>query len=186
MGSEEAMTTIAATERIRVLLSAEAIRHRIQDLAAELSRDYAGKEPILVCILKGSMVFFVDLARELAIPVRYDYVAVSSYREGTRSSGRPELTMDFTESVEGKHVLLVEDIVDTGLTLTALLDALRARGPASLAVVALLDKPARRRVEVQIDYLGFRIGDEFVVGYGLDWGGKFRNLPYIGVLEEEL
>lgn len=177
------MASTFENPRTRVLLSEQEIAARVDALAAAISRDYAGLHPTLVCILKGSMPFFVDLARRLTIPVRLDYLAVSSY-EGTQSSGVVRFTADLSESIEGRHVIVVEDIVDTGLTMSYLFDALRARHPASIEVAALLDKPSRRKVPVEIRYRGFEIEDVFVIGYGLDYEQYFRNIPYVAVLEE--
>jgi hypoxanthine phosphoribosyltransferase len=172
-------------EDVQVLISADKIAGRRRELAAQISQDYAGEELLLVCILKGSMVFFVDLAREITLPLRFDHIGVSSYSDSTTSTGRVELRTDLSESITGKHVLLVEDIVDTGLTLDFLRRHLADREPASLKVAALLDKPDRRQVEVDVAYTGFTIPNKFVVGYGLDYAGMFRNLPYIGVLESD-
>ena len=168
---------------VRVLISEDEITARMEELALEISRDYEGKDLVLVCVLKGSMVFFADLARKITIPLRFDYICVSSYDDGSESGGDHELRTDLNESVSGRHVLLVEDIVDTGLTMEYLFSLLSSRGAASLDVVALLDKPARRKREVDIAYRGFEIPDEFVVGYGLDYRQQYRNLPYIGALE---
>ena len=168
---------------VRVLISEDEITARMEELAFEISRDYEGKDLVLVCVLKGSMVFFADLARKITIPLRFDYICVSSYGDGSESGGGHELRTDLNESVSGRHVLLVEDIVDTGLTMEYLFSLLSSRGAASLDVVALLDKPARRKREVDIAYRGFEIPDEFVVGYGLDYRQQYRNLPYIGALE---
>jgi hypoxanthine phosphoribosyltransferase len=168
---------------VRVLISEDEITARMKELAFEISSDYEGKDLLLVCVLKGSMVFFADLARKITIPLRFDYICVSSYGDGSESGGAHELRTDLNESVSGRHVLLVEDIVDTGLTMEYLFGLLSSRGAASLDVVALLDKPARRKWEVDIAYRGFEIPDEFVVGYGLDYRQQYRNLPYIGALE---
>ncbi|MCZ6793882.1 MAG: hypoxanthine phosphoribosyltransferase [Planctomycetota bacterium] len=168
---------------IRVLFTAEEIARRRAEIAAAISRDYAGDELLMVCILKGSMPFFVDLSRELTVPVRHDSIGVSSYFGGTESSGTVELVSDLSEPIAGKHVLLVEDIVDSGRTMKFVLDLLGERGPASLRLASLLDKPSRRQVDVEIGYVGFTIPDEFVVGYGLDHEQRHRNLPYIGVLD---
>ena len=168
---------------VRVLISEDEITARMEELALEISRDYEGKDLVLVCVLKGSMVFFADLARKITIPLRFDYICVSAYGDGSESGGGHELRTDLHESVSGRHVLLVEDIVDTGLTMEYLFSLLSSRGAASLDVVALLDKPARRKREVDIAYRGFEIPDEFVVGYGLDYRQQYRNLPYIGALE---
>jgi len=180
--SESPMPDVAKLETVRELISAEEITRRRRELAGEIERDYGGEDLLLVCILRGSMVFFVDLAREIDLPLRFDYVDVSSYGDGT-SPGALELRADLREPIEGRHVLLVEDIVDTGRTARFLVDRLSARGPASLHVAALLDKPSRRVVDVEIAYCGFTIPDRFVVGYGLDWAQLYRNLPYIGVLD---
>jgi hypoxanthine phosphoribosyltransferase len=171
------------TERLVTLLSAEAIRARVCELGAEISREYAGKALVLVCVLKGSFVFAADLARAIQLPVRIDFLGVRSYGVDTETSGVVQITHDLSRAIEHEHLLLVEDIVDTGLTVAYLMDLLRTRGPASVRVCALLHKPARARVEVKIDFLGFTIEDRFVVGYGLDFGERYRNLPYIGVVE---
>ena len=168
---------------VRVLISEAEITSRLQELACEISRDYEDKDLVLVCVLKGSMVFFADLARKVTVPLRFDYICVNSYGDNTESGEEIELRTDLSESVAGRHVLVVEDIVDTGRTMGYLFDLLEGRGAASLAVVALLDKPARRKREVEIAYRGFEIPDEFVVGYGLDYRQQYRNLPYIGALE---
>jgi hypoxanthine phosphoribosyltransferase len=160
----------------------------VAELGAEISRDYAGKDLMLICILKGANIFLADLVRQISIPVEYDFVAVSSYGADTKSSGVVRILKDLDESVESKHVLIVEDIVDTGLTLrlSYLLENLRSRRAASVKVCTLLDKPVRRRVDVPVDYCGFKVEDQFVVGYGLDYQGKYRPLPYIGVLKPEI
>lgn len=168
-------------EHVRVLISEERIRERIAELAVEI-RAELGEQPITcIGVLKGSFVFMADLVRALGGPVRCEFLGVSSYHGGTHSSGVVRITQDLRHSIEGQHCMLVEDIVDTGLTLDYLRDFLGGRRPASLRTVALLDKSARREVEVQADFVGFRIPDEFVVGYGLDLGELYRNLPFIGV-----
>jgi hypoxanthine phosphoribosyltransferase len=171
-----------------VLLTQEVLRKRVAELGAEISRDYAGKELMLICILKGANIFLADLVRQITIPVSYDFVAVSSYGADTKSSGVVRILKDLDESVESKHVLIVEDIVDTGLTLrlSYLLENLRSRRAASVKVCTLLDKPVRRRVDVPVDYCGFKVEDQFVVGYGMDYQGKYRGLPYIGRLKPEI
>lgn len=166
----------------RELFSAAQIEHRVRELAKDISRDYRDLRPTLVCVLNGALPFFGDLARALTIDVRFDALRAQSY-SGTESGGQVVLSADLSESVSGRHVLLVEDIVDTGLTARHLLEELQARGPASVKVVSLLDKPSRRRCEVGVDYVGFTVGDEFVAGYGMDLDGRFRNLPYIGVVD---
>jgi hypoxanthine phosphoribosyltransferase len=172
----------------KVLLTAEQIAARVAEMGAQISRDYEGKDLMLVCILKGANIFLADLCRHITIPLCYDFVAVSSYGADTKSSGVVRILKDLDESVESKHILVIEDIVDTGLTLrlSYLLENLRSRRAASVKICTLLDKPARRRVEVPVDYSGFTIEDQFVIGYGLDYAGKYRNLPYVGVLKPEV
>jgi hypoxanthine phosphoribosyltransferase len=170
-------------ERILTLLSAEQIAARVRELGVAITREYAGKTLVLVCVLKGSFVFAADLARAIDLPVRIDFLGVRSYGVDTETSGVVQITHDLSRPVDHEHVLLVEDIVDTGLTIAYLMDLLHTRGPTSVRVCALLHKPARARLEVKIDFLGFTIEDRFVVGYGLDFGEQYRNLPYIGVVE---
>jgi hypoxanthine phosphoribosyltransferase len=170
-------------DRLVPLFSAEQIGARVRELGAEIARDYAGHNLVLVCVLKGSFVFASDLARSIDMPLRVDFLGVRSYGEGTESSGVVQITQDLSRPIEHEDVLLVEDIVDTGLTIAHLKDLLHTRAPSSVKVCALLHKPARARVAVAIDYLGFTIEDRFVVGYGLDIGERYRNLPYIGILE---
>ncbi|MDN5293717.1 MAG: hypoxanthine phosphoribosyltransferase [Eubacteriales bacterium] len=169
----------------KILLSREAIAERVRELGEQISRDYQGKNLLVVGILKGALVFMADLVRQINIPVRLDFMVVSSYGSSSETSGVVRILKDLDMSVEGWHVLLVEDIIDTGLTLKYLRDNLLARGPESVKICALLDKPARRRVEVQADYCGFTIPDAFVVGYGLDYAEKYRNLPDLCVLKPE-
>jgi hypoxanthine phosphoribosyltransferase len=175
---------MADERKVRELLSREKIASRVAELGAEITRDYEGKELVLVCVLKGSFLFMADLAR--AIPghhVLVDFLGLASYGDATRSSGVVQITADLTKPVEGKHVLVVEDIVDTGLTMEYLLENLRTRHPASVKLCALLHKPDRAVKQIPIDYLGFTVPDLFVVGYGLDFAQRYRNLPFIGVLE---
>ena len=164
-----------------VLISAERIQERVRSLAAEIHRDHPDGIH-LVCVLKGAFVFLADLARHLPATVTLDFMAVSSYGASTSSSGQVQLIKDLDSGIEGRDVVIVEDIVDTGLTLTYLQDILRARAPRSLRTACLLNKPSRRKVQVQVDYVGFTIEDKFVVGYGLDHDGKYRTLPYIAVI----
>src|SRR6266540_744004 len=166
--------------RVDVLIPETDLHARVRALGEEITRDYAGRPLVVVGVLKGSFIFLADLVRAIDLPLAVDFIGISSY-QGTSTSGVVQITSDLGRSIEGKDVLLVEDIVDTGLTMRYLLDNLATRGPASVKVCALLQKPARARVEVPIHYRGFVIGDEFVVGYGLDWDGKMRNLPYVGV-----
>ena len=172
----------------QVLLTEAVIKQRVAELGAQISADYAGKDLMLVCILKGANIFLADLVREITIPLSYDFVAVSSYGADTKSSGVVRILKDLDESVESKHVLVVEDIVDTGLTLrlSYLLENLRSRRAASVKICTLLDKPSRRRMDVPVDYFGFRVEDQFVIGYGLDYAGMYRNLPYNGILKPEI
>jgi hypoxanthine phosphoribosyltransferase len=171
------------SEQIVTLLSAEQIAERVRALGAQIAADYKNRRLVLVCVLKGSFVFMADLARAIDGTVRVEFLGVRSYGEGTSSSGVVQITHDLTRPVEGDDILIVEDIVDTGLTIAHLLELFRTRRPASVKVCALLHKPARSRVEVPIDYLGFTIEDRFVVGYGLDWAEQYRNLPNICVVE---
>ena len=168
---------------VRELISEKRIAERVSELAAQISREYAGRSLVLLCVLKGSFVFAADLARAIALPVRMEFLGVRSYGDDTKSSGVVQITQDLTRPVDGEDVLLVEDIVDTGLTLTYLREQLRSRNPASIKVAALLHKPARIQREVEIDYLGFTIDDVFVVGYGLDYAERYRNLRFLGVLD---
>jgi hypoxanthine phosphoribosyltransferase len=173
-------------DRIReILLPSQVLQDRIRQVAQQISADYAGQEIVLLCVLKGAMMFTADLMRHLEPHVVLDFVAVSSYGSATSTSGVVRIQKDVEEQIAGRHVLVVEDIVDTGLTLHYLLANLRLRNPASLKVCCLLDKPDRRRVEVHVDYLGFAIEDRFVIGYGLDFDEHFRNLGYIGIMEED-
>jgi hypoxanthine phosphoribosyltransferase len=167
-----------------VYLSESQIKQRVQELADQINRDYEGKEVTAICTLKGSIVFFSDLIRKLTLPLICEFLGVSSYGGQTTSTGEVKVTLDLNEALNGKHVILIEDIVDTGLTLSFLLDTLKAKRPASLKTATLLFKPdALKAKDLQIDYIGFEIPNKFVVGYGLDYSEKFRGLPYIGVLE---
>ena len=172
-------------ENVRVLIEEERLYQRIENMAQQISRDYAGQEVHLVCILKGSIFFTCELAKRLTIPVTMDFMSVGSYGNETKSSGVVRLLKDLDEPLEGKNVIVVEDIIDSGRTLSYLLDNLSGRHPGSLRLAALLDKPDRRVTQVSVDYTGFVIPDEFVVGFGLDYGQRYRNLPYIGVLSFE-
>ena len=170
---------------IEEMLSEEKIDRRISEIGAQISRDYEGKEITLICILKGSVFYTCELAKRISVPVKLDFMQVSSYGGGTESSGRIRILKDLDESVEGKNVIVVEDIIDSGRTLDHLLKLLAARNPESVRLCTLLDKPDRRVVDVPVDYVGFEIPDEFVVGYGLDYDQRHRNLPYIGVVKFE-
>jgi hypoxanthine phosphoribosyltransferase len=168
-----------------VLVSEEAIRTKVAELGRQISEDYLGQELLLVGLLRGAIVFLSDLMRAIDIPARLDFIGISSYGTGTES-GAVRLVMDLETDIAGRHVLIVEDIVDTGKTLSYLVENLRARQPASLRLCALLDKPERRQVPIDVDYVGFEIPDKFVVGYGLDFAEGYRNLPFVGVLKEHL
>ncbi len=171
---------------MNVLLDREAIESRVRELAGEIERDHPGDGEVhLVCVLKGGFVFMADLVRHMGPRVTLDFIAVSSYAKGTKSSGEVRMLKDLDSGLEGRNVVIVEDIVDTGLTLTYLQDILRARSPKSLRTACLLSKPSRRQVDVKVDYIGFTIEDRFVVGYGLDYAERYRNLGYIAVLDGE-
>ena len=173
-------------DKIRVLLTEEEVDRRIGEIAEQISKDYAGQEVHLICILKGGVFFTCELAKRLTVPVTMDFMSVSSYGGGTESSGIVKLVKDLDESLEGKNVLIVEDIIDSGSTLAYLIDVLNQRKPAEIRLCTLLDKPERRvKKQVKVDYVCFTIPDEFVVGYGLDYDQKYRNLPYIGVVEQD-
>ncbi|BFK85850.1 hypoxanthine phosphoribosyltransferase [Pseudoflavonifractor sp. DSM 107456] len=167
----------------RVLFTEEQLQARVAEIAAQIDRDYAGKQPLLVSVLRGSFVFMADLVRRITLPCTVDFMAVSSYGSGTTSSGQVKIVKDLSEQIEGKDVIVVEDILDSGNTLSYLLKLLEARHPASIRLCTLLDKPERRTKPVAVQYSGFTIPDEFVVGYGLDYDEKYRNLPYIGILK---
>lgn len=172
-------------ENIRVLISEADVDRKIEEIGKQISRDYEGKTVHLVCVLKGGAFFMCELAKRITVPVSMDFMAVSSYGAGTESSGNIRMIKDLDESIEGKDVIVVEDIIDSGRTLDKLLELLGTRKPNSIKVCTLLDKPDRRVVDVKVDYTCFNIPDEFVVGYGLDYAQKYRNLPYIGVVEFE-
>jgi hypoxanthine phosphoribosyltransferase len=172
-----------SADGVTTLITSARIIERVRELGAAITRDYEGRSLVMVCILKGSFIFAADLARAIALPLRIEFLGVRSYGQGTSSSGVVQITHDLENPIEGEDVLLVEDIVDTGLTVAHLLELLRTRLPRTLKVCALLHKPARSCTPIPIDYLGFTIEDRFVVGYGLDRAEAYRNLPYIGVLE---
>ena len=172
-------------ERVEVLLSEEVVDARIREIGEQISKDYAGKQVHLVGVLKGSVFFICELAKRITVPVTMDFMSVSSYGSDTKSSGVVRIVKDLDESIKGKDVIVIEDIVDSGNTLSYLLEMLNDREPASLALCTLLDKPERRRKPVHVDYTGFQIPDEFVVGYGLDYDQKYRNLPYVGIVKFE-
>ena len=170
-------------EKVKIFLTEQEVDERIAEIAKQISTDYAGKEVHLICILKGSVFFMCELAKRITVPVTLDFMSVSSYGGDTKSSGVVKIVKDLDDSIRDKEVLVVEDIIDSGRTLSYLMAMLQDRGPKSLHLCTLLDKPDRRVVDVDVDYTGFRIPDEFVVGYGLDYDQKYRNLPYIGVVK---
>lgn len=170
----------------QILITREQIETRVKELASEIDAEYEGKNPLMICVLKGSVLFFADLIREMKIPLSIDFMAISSYGGGTRSSGEVKMIKDLDRMIEGKHVIIVEDIVDSGYTIQYLKRILEGRAPASLKVCTLLDKPSRREVEVKPDFTCFEVDDLFVVGYGLDFDQNYRNLPEIGVLKPEM
>ena len=169
-------------EKSKIFLPEQKVNARIAEVAKKISEDYAGEEVHLICVLKGSVFFTCELAKRITVPVTMDFMSCSSYGAGTKSSGVVKLVKDLDEPLEGKNVIVIEDIIDSGRTLSYLLEILSARKPASLKLCTLLDKPDRRVMPVHVDYTGFEIPDEFVVGYGLDYDQRYRNLPYIGVL----
>ena len=167
----------------RVLFTEQELKDRVAEIAARIDKDYAGKEPMLISVLRGSFIFMADLARAITLPCTVDFMAVSSYGSGTTSSGQVKITKDLSESIEGRDIIVVEDILDSGNTLSYLFQLLQARHPASVRLCTLLDKPSRRTKPITADYTGFTVDDLFVVGYGLDYAEKYRNLPYIGILK---
>ena len=171
------------SDKIRVLLPEEEVEERIRQIGKQITEDYANEEVFLICTLKGASFFACELAKRIDLPLTLDFIAVASHGSGTQSSGEVRMIKDLDQSIEGKNVLVIEDIVDTGRTLSYLLEIMKKRNPKSLKLCSLLDKPDRRVVEVEVDYKGFEVPDLFVVGYGLDYAQKYRNLPYIGVLE---
>jgi len=175
-----------AKDIARILIPHEELQRRVAELAAQISADYAERNPLLVCVLKGGFIFLADLTRALTVPHCVDFMAISSYGNATRSTGVVRILKDLDCDIVGRHVLIVEDIIDTGRTIAYLLENLRVRQPASLRVCTLLSKPARREIELHIDYVGFEIPNEFVIGYGLDYAENYRNLPFIGVLKPEV
>ena len=170
----------------QILYTEEELRRRVKELGCQITADYAGRAPLLISVLRGSYIFMADLTRSIHLDVTVDFMAVSSYGAGTVSSGQVEIKKDLSDSIEGKDLIIVEDILDSGNTLYYLLDVLRARKPASIRICTLMDKPERRKKPIKADYVGFTIPDTFIVGYGLDWAEKYRNLPYVGVLKSSV
>lgn len=171
------------SETVRVMIPEEEVTKRIADIGRQISEDYAGRQVHMICVLKGGVFFMCELAKHITVPVSMDFMSVSSYGDGTSSSGIVKIVKDLDETLEGKDVIVVEDIIDSGRTLSYLLEVLKNRKPNSMKLCTLLDKPSRRVREVSVDYTGYQIPDEFVVGYGLDYAQKYRNLPYIGIVE---
>ncbi|GGG87778.1 MULTISPECIES: hypoxanthine phosphoribosyltransferase [Paenibacillus] len=169
-----------------VLYDEGQIQAKVKELGETLSRDFGGRNPLVICVLKGAFVFMSDLVKKMSIPLEIDFMAVSSYGQSTKSSGVVKIIKDLDASVEGRDVLIVEDIIDSGLTLSYLIDVLERRNAKSVTVATLFDKPARRAVDLEADYTGFSLPDEFVVGYGLDYAEQYRNLPFIGILKPEV
>ncbi len=180
------MAQTMAQDVQKVMLSEETIAKKVKEMGAQISNDYEGKKLLMVSVLKGSVVFVADLMRSISIPVSIDFMAVSSYGSGTKSSGVVKIIKDIDINLEGMDLLIVEDILDSGKTLAYLKELLEGRSPASIRVATLLDKPARRQADVRPDYCGFEVPDEFIIGYGLDYAERYRNLPYIGVLKPEV
>lgn len=170
----------------QILLTEDQLREKIRELAEQITNDYRGRNPLVICVLKGAFIFMADLVKQLDMSIEIDFMAVSSYGASTKSSGVVKIIKDLDVSVEGRDVIIVEDIVDSGLTLTYLIDVLERRNALSVAVVALIDKPERRTSGIEVEYRGFILPDEFVVGYGLDYAEKYRNLPYVGILKPEV
>lgn len=170
----------------RVLFSEEEIRNRVHEMGAQLTRDYAGKDPIVICVLKGASFFYTDLCREIRTDIHMDFIAVSSYGMGSKNSGVVRMIKDLDNDITGRHVLLIEDIIDSGLTLSYLKELFKSRKPASYKTVCLLDKIGRKQENYAVDYTGFVMPNAFVVGYGLDYADHYRNLPYIGILKPEV
>lgn len=172
-------------DNIEILITEEEIKNRVRELGQEITKAYAGKKPHLVCILRGAVIFLSDLIRHIELPITIDFMAVSSYDKGTRSSGIVKIIKDLDESIEDREVLIVEDIIDTGLTLDHLTKIFWARKPKDVKICVLLDKEVRRMININLDFVGFKVPDKFIIGYGLDFNGFYRNLPYLGILKSE-
>jgi hypoxanthine phosphoribosyltransferase len=170
----------------KILIAEDELQAKVKELGAKITKDYQGKDLLLVCVLKGAVLFVSDLMKRIDLPLEIDFMAISSYGSNTQSSGVVRILKDLNQSIEGRNVLIVEDIIDSGLTLSYLAENLKARGPESVEICTILDKPDRRTTSLDIKYTGFQVPDEFVVGYGLDYAEKYRNLPYIAVLKEEI
>jgi len=178
------MSKLTKTIEPKILIPEVKIKARVEEMGQEITNDYMGREITAICVLKGSFIFYSDILRKIDLPVSCEFLGVSSYGDKKVSSGEVKVTLDINDPLEGKHVIIFEDIVDSGLTLAYIINMIRSRRPASLRVCSLLMKPEKMRIDVQVDYVGFKIGSEFVVGYGLDDAGKFRGLPYVGYIEQ--
>lgn len=176
----------AAEDMAKILFSEADIKDRVKELAKQISDDYRGRVPVMICVLRGAVFFFADLIKEMDIHLEVNFLAISSYGNGTESSGEVRIQYDMQESIKNRDIIVVEDIIDSGHTINHLKEMLEARHPASIRICALLDKPSRRMVDIQGEYIGFVVPNEFVVGYGLDYAGKYRNLKYIGVLRPQI
>lgn len=174
------------TDISELLYTEQQIQQKVAEMGEQISKDFAGRNPLVVCVLKGAFMFLADLMKRITIPVELDFMAISSYGVSTKSSGVVKIIKDLDIPVDGRHVLIVEDIIDSGLTLSYLIDVLERRNALTVSVAAMFDKPARRTVDLKADYIGFTLPDAFVVGYGLDYAEKYRNLPYLGILKEEV
>jgi len=170
----------------KILIDEDILQAKVRELGAKITEDYKGKDLLLICVLKGAVVFVSDLMKNVDLPLEIDFMAVSSYGSNTKSSGVVRILKDLNKGIEGRNLLIVEDIIDSGLTLSYLIDNLKARGPESVEICTILDKPDRRKANINIKYTGFQVPDEFVVGYGLDYAEKYRNLPYVAILKEEV
>ncbi len=170
----------------KILISEEELRNRVAELGRQITEDYKGEEILIIGVLRGAFVFMADLARNIDLPMSVDFMCVSSYGGGTETTGNVKILKDLDDDIEGKHVIIAEDILDSGVTLSNLMELLKKRKPASIKIASLLDKPARHRTQLKLDYCGFVIPDEFIVGYGLDYDQKYRNLPYIGILKSSV
>ncbi len=182
MSSGPVTTSEFNNPNLEILIPEDVLQARIREIGAEIARDYTGRKPELICILKGAMMFMSDLMRAIDLELTIDFIAVSSYGKGTRSTGEAKIVKDLDGPLEGRDIILVEDILDTGLTLSYLVNNFHSRGATSISIATLLNKPSRRKIEVEVAYKGFDIPDKFVVGYGLDYAERYRNLPYIGVV----
>ena len=170
----------------KILIDEATLQSRVKELAENISRDYAGEFPVVICILKGGVIFMSDLIKNMTIPVEIDFLSLSSYGDSTKSSGVVRIKKDIDSDIQNRHVIIVEDIIDSGLTLQYIKEYFQQHQPASVKICTLLDKPEAHQIDIKIDYAGFEVGNEFVVGYGLDYAQKYRNLPYVGILKEEI